>query len=121
MYQIIASLHHGAGGAHFEWATHYRNPRPHTTRFSKKSGYRLGNKQWNFARRFRLIVGVRRIHLGTGIPEPFALLLVGHFSNPDVTYMGDPTGARGILKEVLDEGDESQQQQAQQLLDSLPG
>jgi pilus assembly protein FimV len=35
--------------------------------------------------------------------------------------MGDPTGAKGILKEVLDEGDESQQQQAQQLLDSLPG
>ena len=35
--------------------------------------------------------------------------------------MGDPTGAKSILKEVLDEGDESQQQQAQQLLDSLPG
>ncbi len=35
--------------------------------------------------------------------------------------MGDPTGAKSILKEVLDEGDEGQQQQAQQLLDSLPG
>ena len=34
--------------------------------------------------------------------------------------MGDPTGAKSILKEVLDEGDESQQQQAQRLLDSLP-
>ena len=34
--------------------------------------------------------------------------------------MGDPAGARSILEEVLDEGDESQQQQAQQLLDSLP-
>jgi len=34
--------------------------------------------------------------------------------------MGDPSGARGILEEVLDEGDESQRQQAQQLLDSLP-
>lgn len=34
--------------------------------------------------------------------------------------MGDPGGARGILQEVLDEGDESQRQQAQQLLDSLP-
>jgi pilus assembly protein FimV len=34
--------------------------------------------------------------------------------------MGDPGGARGILEEVLDEGDESQQQQARQLLDSLP-
>ena len=34
--------------------------------------------------------------------------------------MGDPAGARGILEEVLDEGDESQRQQAQSLLDSLP-
>lgn len=35
--------------------------------------------------------------------------------------MGDPAGARSILEEVLDEGDEGQKQQAQQLLDSLPG
>ena len=35
--------------------------------------------------------------------------------------MGDPDGARSILEEVLDEGDEGQRQQAQQLLDSLPG
>ena len=34
--------------------------------------------------------------------------------------MGDPSGARSILDEVLDEGDESQRQQAQQLLESLP-
>ena len=34
--------------------------------------------------------------------------------------MGDPNGARSILEEVLDEGDEGQRQQAQQLLDSLP-
>ena len=34
--------------------------------------------------------------------------------------MGDPSGARSILEEVLDEGDEAQKQQAQQLLDSLP-
>ena len=34
--------------------------------------------------------------------------------------MGDPAGAKSILEEVLDEGDESQRQQAQQLLDSLP-
>jgi pilus assembly protein FimV len=34
--------------------------------------------------------------------------------------MGDPAGARSILEEVLDEGDEGQIQQAQQLLDSLP-
>ncbi len=35
--------------------------------------------------------------------------------------MGDPDGARSILEEVLDEGDESQRQQAQQLLESLSG
>jgi len=35
--------------------------------------------------------------------------------------MGDPSGARSILEEVLDEGDDGQKQQAQQLLDSLPG
>ncbi|NIL95409.1 MAG: hypothetical protein GTO71_13455 [Woeseiaceae bacterium] len=35
--------------------------------------------------------------------------------------MGDPGGARSILEEVLDEGDDAQRQQAQHLLDSLPG
>ena len=34
--------------------------------------------------------------------------------------MGDPAGARSILEEVLDEGDDGQRQQAQQLLDTLP-
>ncbi len=34
--------------------------------------------------------------------------------------MGDPGGARSILEEVLDEGDEAQRQQAQQLLESIP-
>ncbi len=34
--------------------------------------------------------------------------------------MGDPAGARSILEEVLDEGDNAQKQQAQRLLDSLP-
>jgi len=34
--------------------------------------------------------------------------------------MGDPAGARSILEEVLDEGDDSQRQQAKQLLDTLP-
>ena len=33
--------------------------------------------------------------------------------------MGDPSGAKSILEEVLEEGDEGQRQQAQQLLDSL--
>lgn len=35
--------------------------------------------------------------------------------------MGDPAGAKSILEEVLDEGDAGQRQQAQQLMDSLPG
>ena len=34
--------------------------------------------------------------------------------------MGDAAGARSILEEVFDEGDDPQKQQAQQLLDSLP-
>ncbi|HWM27808.1 MAG TPA: FimV/HubP family polar landmark protein, partial [Woeseiaceae bacterium] len=34
--------------------------------------------------------------------------------------MGDPDGARSILEEVLDEGDDGQRQQAQRLIDSLP-
>lgn len=34
--------------------------------------------------------------------------------------MGDRSGARNILGEVLDEGDEAQKQQAQQLLDAFP-
>ena len=33
--------------------------------------------------------------------------------------MGDPSGARSILEEVLNEGDEGQRQQAQQLLESM--
>ena len=33
--------------------------------------------------------------------------------------MGDPDGARSILGEVLNEGDESQKAEAQQLLDNL--
>jgi pilus assembly protein FimV len=34
--------------------------------------------------------------------------------------MGDPSGARSILEEVLEEGDEAQRQQAQQILDTIP-
>jgi pilus assembly protein FimV len=34
--------------------------------------------------------------------------------------MGDPAGARSILEEVLDDGDDGQKQQAQKLLDALP-
>ena len=35
--------------------------------------------------------------------------------------MGDPDGARNILQEVLQEGSMSQKQEAQRLLDSIPG
>jgi pilus assembly protein FimV len=34
--------------------------------------------------------------------------------------MGDPDGAASILREVLEEGDDAQKQEAQKLLDSLP-
>ncbi len=34
--------------------------------------------------------------------------------------MGDPDGARSILDEVIEEGDEAQRQEAQQMLDQLP-
>jgi pilus assembly protein FimV len=35
--------------------------------------------------------------------------------------MGDPEGARNILEEVLHEGSVAQKQEAQRLLQSLPG
>jgi pilus assembly protein FimV len=35
--------------------------------------------------------------------------------------MGDPDGARNILNEVLSEGSASQKQEAQRLIESLPG
>ena len=34
--------------------------------------------------------------------------------------MGDPEGARSILEEVIEEGEDAQRQQAQKILDSLP-
>ena len=34
--------------------------------------------------------------------------------------MGEPIGAKSILEEVLEEGDEAQKQQARQLIDLLP-
>lgn len=33
--------------------------------------------------------------------------------------MGDPDGARSILNEVIEEGDQSQRQEARKLLDDL--
>jgi len=35
--------------------------------------------------------------------------------------MGDPDGARNILNEVLQEGSVTQKQEAQRLIDSIPG
>ncbi len=35
--------------------------------------------------------------------------------------MGDPDGARNILNEVLQEGSPAQKQEAQRLIDSIPG
>jgi pilus assembly protein FimV len=35
--------------------------------------------------------------------------------------MGDPDGARNILEEVLTEGSSTQKQEAQRLMESLPG
>jgi pilus assembly protein FimV len=35
--------------------------------------------------------------------------------------MGDPDGARGILEEVIQEGNEGQQEDARQMLESLNG
>ena len=35
--------------------------------------------------------------------------------------MGDPDSARHMLAEVLEEGDAAQQQEAQRLVDSMPG
>ena len=35
--------------------------------------------------------------------------------------MGDPEGARNILEEVMSEGSVAQKQEAQRLLESLPG
>jgi pilus assembly protein FimV len=55
--------------------------------------------------------------------EPVTLSEVGTKLDLARAYvdMGDPDGARNILQEVLNEGSNSQKQEAQRLLDSLPG
>ena len=60
--------------------------------------------------------------LSEGLDEARTMTEVGTKLDLARAYvdMGDPAGARSILEEVLDEGDEAQRQQAQQLLDSLP-
>ncbi len=60
--------------------------------------------------------------LSEGLDEARTMTEVGTKLDLARAYvdMGDPAGARSILEEVLDEGDEAQRQQAKQLLDSLP-
>ena len=55
--------------------------------------------------------------------EPVTLSEVGTKLDLARAYMdmGDPDGARSILQEVLSEGSASQKQEAQRLLDALPG
>ncbi len=55
--------------------------------------------------------------------EPVTLSEVGTKLDLARAYvdMGDPDGARNILQEVLNEGSVSQKQEAQRLLESLPG
>jgi pilus assembly protein FimV len=55
--------------------------------------------------------------------EPVTLSEVGTKLDLARAYvdMGDPDGARNILTEVLSEGSASQKQEAQRLLESLPG
>jgi pilus assembly protein FimV len=55
--------------------------------------------------------------------EPMTISEVGTKLDLARAYMdmGDPDGARSILKEVLQEGSVTQKQEAQRLIDSLPG
>lgn len=55
--------------------------------------------------------------------EPVTMSEVGTKLDLARAYMdmGDPDGARSILKEVLQEGSVSQKQEAQRLIDALPG
>jgi pilus assembly protein FimV len=55
--------------------------------------------------------------------EPVTMSEVGTKLDLARAYMdmGDPDGARSILGEVLQEGSEAQRQEAQRLLDSIPG
>jgi pilus assembly protein FimV len=55
--------------------------------------------------------------------EPVTLSEVGTKLDLARAYMdmGDPDGARSILQEVLGEGSASQKQEAQRLIETLPG
>ena len=68
--------------------------------------------------------GARHLQ-GMALPdlEPVTMSEVGTKLDLARAYMdmGDPEGARNILEEVLQEGSVTQKQEAQRLLDSLPG
>jgi pilus assembly protein FimV len=55
--------------------------------------------------------------------EPVTMSEVGTKLDLARAYMdmGDPDGARSILREVLQEGSANQRQEAQRLIDSIPG
>jgi FimV-like protein len=55
--------------------------------------------------------------------EPVTMSEVGTKLDLARAYMdmGDPEGARNILEEVLQEGSQAQKQEAQRLLEALPG
>ncbi len=55
--------------------------------------------------------------------EPVTMSEVGTKLDLARAYMdmGDPEGARNILQEVLQEGSVTQKQEAQRLMDTLPG
>jgi pilus assembly protein FimV len=55
--------------------------------------------------------------------EPVTMSEVGTKLDLARAYMdmGDPDGARNILEEVLSEGSSTQKQEAQRLMESLPG
>jgi pilus assembly protein FimV len=67
--------------------------------------------------------GAPTADLGLAPLEPVTISEVGTKLDLARAYMdmGDPDGARSILKEVLGEGSVSQKQEAQRLIESLPG
>jgi pilus assembly protein FimV len=67
--------------------------------------------------------GAPAADLGLAPLEPVTISEVGTKLDLARAYMdmGDPDGARSILKEVLGEGSVSQKQEAQRLIESLPG
>jgi len=66
---------------------------------------------------------LKRAELALPELEPVTMSEVGTKLDLARAYMdmGDPEGARSILEEVVQEGSASQKQEAQRLIESLPG